>query len=76
MIFKTWLHWNNDTSINNFIIDVIIIVALIFVNLKFHSLIEINFSKIINCSLFFSNAWKENKLTLSGRASTGLGISY
>jgi len=36
-----------------------------------HSLTEIDFSKITNYSLFFNNAWNENKLTLSGRTSTG-----
>jgi len=68
---KTWLHWNNNTSIDNFVVDVIIQRASTFVNLKLHSLTEIDFSKIINYSLFFNNAWKENKLTLSGRTSTG-----
>ena len=72
---KTWLHWNNVTFIDDFITDVIFQAASTFINLKLHSLIEINFSKIINCVLFFSSAWKESKLTLNGRASTRKGTS-
>jgi hypothetical protein len=40
---ETWLYWNNDTSIDDFFIDIIIQTTSIFVNLKWHSLIEINF---------------------------------
>jgi hypothetical protein len=42
-ILKTWLH---------FIIDVIVWVALTFINLNFHSFIKINYSNFIYCCLF------------------------
>jgi hypothetical protein len=41
--FETWLHLNKDTSIDDFIIDVIMQATSTFVNLKFHSFIEISY---------------------------------
>jgi hypothetical protein len=67
---KTWLHLNKGTLIDDFIIDVIVRAASTYVNLKFHSSIEINYLKIIHFCLFFNHAGKENKLTCCGQAST------
>ena len=41
-----------------------------FVNLEFHLCIEINYSRIIHCCLFFNRARKENKSTCYGRDYT------
>jgi hypothetical protein len=49
---KTWLHWNKDISIDDFIIDIIVRAAFTFVNLEYHSFIEINYSKIIHYCFF------------------------
>ena len=46
---KTWLHWNNKIFIDDFIADVMVLTTSMFINMKLHSLIEINFSKIIKC---------------------------
>jgi hypothetical protein len=54
-MFETWLHWNNWIFIDDFIADVMVLAASMFLNLKLHSLIEINLSKIINMSM-----WREN----------------
>jgi hypothetical protein len=62
---ETWLHWNNKISIDDFIANVMVLTTSMFVNLKLHLLIKINFLKIINMSL-----WRENKLTLQDRSST------
>jgi hypothetical protein len=67
---KTWLYWKNSTSIDDFITDVIMWANATFVNEKFNSLIKIYFLKIINCSLFFNGAGKENKFTLNDQTST------
>ena len=66
-ILQTWLRWNKETFIDDFIVDVIIRVAFIFVNLKFYSFIEINFSKVIHYRLFFfiMQERKTNMLWLS-----------
>jgi hypothetical protein len=42
---------NNGISIKDFNVDIMVLAASMFVNLKLYSLIEINFSKIINKSL-------------------------
>jgi hypothetical protein len=44
--------------------------TFIVVNLKFHSFIEINYSKIIHNFLFFNRVGKENKLICRDWAST------
>ena len=43
---ETLLHRNNETSIKDFITDVMDMSALMFFNMRLHSLIKINFSKI------------------------------
>jgi hypothetical protein len=40
---EIWLHWNNNIYIDDYIVDVIMRATSTFVNLKFHSLIEIIF---------------------------------
>jgi hypothetical protein len=67
-IIGTWLHWNKSTSINNFIVNVIIQATSIFVN--FNLFIKINYSNFIHCCLFFYRPGKKNKLTCCGWAST------
>jgi len=44
---ETWFYWNNDTSSDDFITDIIVWATSKFANLKFNLLIEIYFSKII-----------------------------
>jgi hypothetical protein len=72
---ETYLHWNKGTSINDFITDVIVRTTSIFINLKFHLFIEINYQRLSIIVYFFYHARKENKLTCCGRASTKLYIS-
>jgi len=61
--FYTWfvetrLHLNKDTSIDDFVINVIVQATSTFMNLKFHLFIEINYSKIIYYCLFFNHTGK------------------
>jgi hypothetical protein len=58
-IIGTWLHWNKSTSINNFIVNVIIQATSIFVN--FNLFIKINYSNFIHCCLFFLSHGKEKQ---------------
>jgi hypothetical protein len=44
---ETWFHWNKSTFIDDFIINVIMQETFIFVNLKFHSFIEVIYSKVL-----------------------------
>jgi hypothetical protein len=43
----TWLYWNNEISIDDLNVDVIVLASSMFVNLKLRSLNDIIFSKII-----------------------------
>jgi len=73
---KTWLHRNKDISIDDFIIDIIVRAASTFINLEYHSFIEINYSKIIHYCFFFNRARNKNILICYGWASTEQCTSY
>jgi hypothetical protein len=60
VVLETWLHWNKDTSIDNFIVNVIVWATSTFVNLNFHFFIKINYSNFIHYC-FFYHAGKEKK---------------
>jgi len=62
--------WGLTTAPRTRTNDVIVQVTSTFVNLKFHSFIEINYLKIIYYCLFFNRLGKKNKLTCCGWAST------
>jgi hypothetical protein len=61
VVLETWLHWNKDTSIYNFIVNVIVRATSTFVNLNFHFFIKINYSNFIHYCFFFYHAGKEKK---------------
>jgi len=55
---KIGLHLNKGISIDDFSTNVIVRTTSTFVNLKFYLFIEINYSRIIHCCLFFYHVRK------------------
>ena len=70
VVLETWLHWNKDTSIYNFIVNVIVRATSTFVNLNFHFFIKINYSNFIHYCFFFIMQERKKKLICCGWAST------
>jgi hypothetical protein len=61
--WKILLCWNKSTSINDFIINVIVQATLIIINLNFHLFIKIYYSIFIHCCLIFFLSCKKGKQT-------------